>query len=423
VTDVDWILIAVVILLFILAGFLAVAETSLVRTSRHKAIALNDDQRRGAKALLKLVNQPESFLHPVLFLVFLSQTIAATLIGIVLGHIFSGIVLVLVIAIEVLIVFVIFEAIPKNWALKHSEKAALLTAPVIEVLTKFKIFNSLSGALDKIANSLVKNKGEASEITESEILALADVAADDSVIERSESALIHSVLNFGDTIVREVMMPRPDLVAIEANEPVSAGLDKALSHGYSRLPVYDDTLDNIIGIAVTKDLVSIERDNKGGEPVKNYVREVHFVPETKRVAPLLRQMQKESFHLAVVVDEYGATAGIVTMEDLIEEIVGEIVDEYDVAEPEIEKLPNGDIKFSAKLSIEAANQLTRLELPAGDWDTIGGLLLEMFGHVPAVGESVRINGATFFVEKLVGRRIARIRMHKDLEEIKETKVV
>ena len=176
-------------------------------------------------------------------------------------------------------------------------------------------------------------------MSESELLALADVATEEDVIEHSERVLIHSIIEFGDTVVREVMVPRPDMRAIEASISVSDALGVAMDVGFSRLPVYGTNVDDVVGIAYAKDLIRLERASRGGEPVGDHVRDARFVPETKRVASLMREMQELNYHLAIVVDEYGGTAGLVTLEDLIEELVGEIVDEFDVEEPQVKRLP------------------------------------------------------------------------------------
>ena len=180
-------------------------------------------------------------------------------------------------------------------------------------------------------------------VSEEELLALTDAAADDDVIEQEERQLIRSVFEFGDTVAREVMVPRPDIVAVEGGQQVSDVIDVAMKAGFSRIPVYDETIDNIVGVVFTKDLLRAEREGKADVEVRNLAREGMFVPESKPVAELMREMQRKKLHLAFVLDEFGDTAGLVTLEDLIEELVGEINDEYDVEEAPIERLPNGDV--------------------------------------------------------------------------------
>jgi magnesium and cobalt exporter, CNNM family len=268
----------------------------------------------------------------------------------------------------------------------------------------------VSGALISVANRIIGEEGEyvATPVTESELLAMADVAVEGEVIEREERALIHSIIEFGDTVVREVMVPRTDMVTIGADLPVETALDLALAAGRSRLPTVEQQIDDVVGIAYTKDMIRIVRDGHGDGPVGPHVREAHFVPETKRVADLMREMQSEQFHLAVVVDEYGGTAGLVTLEDLIEELVGEIVDEFDVEETPVEELPGGRLRVSARLPVDEVNELLDAHLPTGSWDTVGGLVFDLLGHVPVAGESVTSDGLRLVVDRVNGRRIERV---------------
>jgi putative hemolysin len=247
-------------------------------------------------------------------------------------------------------------------------------------------------------------------VSESELLALADVATEEEVIEQSERVLIHSIIEFGDTVVREVMVPRPDMRSIEAQTSVSEALSVAMQVGFSRLPVYKENIDDVVGIAYAKDLMRLERGSRGREPVAEHVREARFVPETKRVASLMREMQDHTYHLAIVVDEYGGTAGLVTLEDLIEELVGEIVDEFDTEEPQIKRLAGGDVSVSARLPVDELEELLGTELPSGGWDTVGGLVFDLLGHVPQQGESVVFDGLRLVAERVQGNRIGRVRV-------------
>ncbi|HYA69071.1 MAG TPA: hemolysin family protein, partial [Acidimicrobiales bacterium] len=230
------------------------------------------------------------------------------------------------------------------------------------------------------------------------------------VIEREERALIHSIIEFGDTVVREVMVPRPDMRTVEADLTVSQALGVALGAGYSRLPAFDGNVDDVVGIAYAKDLIRAERSGRGGDLVHDHVRPAHFVPETKRVANLMREMQDRKFHQAIVVDEYGGTAGLVTLEDLIEELVGEIVDEYDVEESPVEPLGGDEYSVSARLALDELNDLIHAELPSGSWDTVGGLLINLLGHVPQEGESAEVDGVRLVAERVTGNRVGRVRV-------------
>jgi putative hemolysin len=408
----DAVLIAVIVVLLVIAGVLALAETGLTRTSRIKALSLEEEGRRGARTLLRLVENPKRFLNPILLIVLICQLVAATLVGVVAEHLFGAVGIAIATAFEVVVIFVLFEAVPKNWAVQHSERAALFAAPIVSALLRFPPVRLLSAALIGLANLILPQHAGSSDVTESELLAMADVAMEEEVIETEERALIHSIIEFGDTVVREVMVPRPDVVSVRAAEKVGDVLETAMAAGYSRLPVLGKDFDDIVGVAFTKDLVRADRDGKAESAVSSFVREAHFVPETKRVSELMREMQNEKFHMAIVVDEYGGTAGIVTLEDLIEELIGEVVDEFDVEEPAVEPLANGEFRVSARMMVDEVNELLHSELPSGDWDTVGGLILSRLGHFPTAGESVVVDGHRLVAEKVQGRRIGRVRIAK-----------
>jgi CBS domain containing-hemolysin-like protein len=236
------------------------------------------------------------------------------------------------------------------------------------------------------------------------------VAADEQAIEREERRLIHSIFEFGDLVVREVMLPRPDMVATEADATVDEALQRAIEGGFSRLPAYEETTDHIVGLAYLKDLVKAAHEGRGADAVRVVLRPAVFVPEQKRVAELLREMQGKQFHMAVVVDEHGGVAGIVTMEDLLEEIVGEITDEYDVETPGLEHLPGGRLRVPGRFSIGDVNEALDVELPDTEWDTVGGLVFNLLGHVPLEGESVRFEGLEFRTERVQGQRIVSVQI-------------
>ena len=221
---------------------------------------------------------------------------------------------------------------------------------------------------------------------------MADVAAEEAAIETSERELIHSIFEFGDTVVREVMVPRPDMVAVEADATVDEAIALAISAGKSRLPAFDDTHRQHRRARVPEGPRGAQRARaRAASRCAASLRPPHYVPESKRVAELLREMQTEKFHMAIVVDEYGGTAGLVTMEDLLEEIVGEITDEYDVEEPQVERLPDGALRVPGRTPIDEVNELLDAELPQDEWDTVGGLVFNTLGHVPVEGECVRVD--------------------------------
>ncbi len=408
----DGILIIVVLVLLAVSALLALAETSLVRMSRAKAMALVDDGRRGAKVLARLTENPQGFLNPVLLMVLICQLVVATLVGILAHSWFGAWGVAAATVFEIVVIFVLGEAVPKNWAVHHPERAALFSAPLVSAVVRFWPVRMVSGGLIGLANMLIGEQGQylGSGVTESELLAMADVAVEGDVIETEERAFIKSIIEFGDTVVREVMVPRPDMVTVGADETVEVALERALEDGFSRVPAVELQVDDVIGIAYTKDMIRTVRAGQGADPVRSHLRVAHFVPETKRVSDLMREMQAESFHQAVVVNEYGGTAGLVTLEDLIEELVGEIVDEFDVEEAPYERLGSGELRVSARLPVDEVNELIHAELPTGAWDTVGGLVFDLLGHVPEAGESVSVDGLRLVADRVNGRRIERVRI-------------
>jgi putative hemolysin len=405
-------IIAAIVVLIALTGFFALSETALTRTGRVRAMALEEEGHKSARALTRLVEHPERFLNPVLLMVLACQMIVATLVGLLADR-FGAWGVVIGIAFEICIIFVVAEAAPKTWAVQHPDRAALRVARPIAALIRFPPLRLISRGLIGLANVIIPGKGlkEGPFVSEEELLAMADVAVEEDVIEREERALIHSIIEFGDTVVREVMVPRPDMVTVSAGTSVRDVMEIAITAGFSRIPAYEQGIDDIVGIVYVKDLMRAQRDS-GDRPVREFLRPPRFVPETKRVSELMREMQSEKFHMAIVVDEYGGTAGLVTLEDLIEELVGEIVDEYDVEEPSIEPLPGGDVRVNGRMPIDEVNELTHANLPEGDWDTVAGLVFNLLGHVPFEGETVDFNGHRLRAEKVQGRRIGRVRISK-----------
>ncbi len=408
-----WLLVAIT-LLMLFAMLTAVAETAIVRISRSKATGLAEEGRPGAKALLALVQAPERWINALLLVILICQIVQATLTGVVSGRLFGGLGVAIATFVNVVVTFVLAEAAPKTWALQNTEKAALASSRPVKILVDFGPLRLVSRALIGLTNVILPGKGikEGPFISEEELLALAAEAAEAQVIEPDERRLIQSVIEFGDTVVREVMVPRPDMITVMSDFRVADVMEVVLLNGYSRVPVLGEDIDDVIGLVFAKDLMRAERDGREDEPVANLVRSARAVPETKPVAELLREMQAEQFHMAVVIDEHGGTAGIVTLEDLIEELVGEIVDEFDTEDARVEPLAGGAVRVSGSLTIDDANDLLDVELPEGEFDTISGLLLHQLGRMAVVGDVADIEGARLTVERVQGRRIMRVRIDK-----------
>ena len=409
----DWAIIAVVLVLFIMSIFFAASETAFVRMSRIRAIALEEEGNKRAHRLVVMLERPEQTLNVVLLVVLVSQLTSATLIGVLLEGTAGTLGVVIGIVLQIVLFFVIGEVAPKTFAVQHTERAALALTPMLWFLTNFAPLRWLSSLLIGIANVVLPGRGlkQGPFVTEEDLRTMADVAASEDSIEREERRLIHSIFEFGDTVVREVMLPRPDMVAVDADDTIEEAITRAIDRGFSRLPVAEDhSTDNIIGLVYLKDLVRRARAGEGGRPARVAVRPAIFVPEQKRVAELLREMRTKQFHMAIVIDEHGGTSGLVTLEDLLEEIVGEIADEYDVEMPAVERLPDGSLRVPGRTPIDEVSEALGTELPDEEWDTVGGLILNLLGHVPEEGETVRFQGLELRTERVQGRRIASVRI-------------
>lgn len=406
-----WMVVAIFFLLIVLA-FCSAAEMGLSRMTKPKADALLDQGHRSAKVLAKLVSDPERWINPLLLTVFICQIVQSTLTAVVFDDLFGTWGVVAGVFINVLVFFVFAEAVPKTYAVIFPQRAALLTARPAAALVAFPPLKWISRGLIWLTNVIVRGKGleKGPFVSEQELLGIVEAAAHDGEIEHEESRLIKSVVEFGDTVAREIMVPRPDMVIIGPDATITAALDMAIEKGVSRLPVLNEEDDDLLGLTYTKDLMRLERAGRGSECVTEAVRPAHVVPENKPVSRLMREMQSQMYHMAFIADEYGSIAGLVTLEDCLEELVGDIVDEHDTEEAEVERLTNGDYLVDGGMAIEDINELLDVRIPDDDWETIGGFLFSTLEHVPDVGESVDFDGWRFRAHEVEGRRVRRLRI-------------
>jgi CBS domain containing-hemolysin-like protein len=407
--------IAVIVALTGVAAFLGAAETSLTRMGRIRAMHLAEEGRRGAGALVRLVENPPRFLNLVLLLVLVVQFFATALATSVAERLIGGGIGVAVAATAMtLLTFIFAEVAPKTFAVQHTDRVALSVAPLVYLLVRLPILGPLTRLLIGIGNVVTPGKGLATGpfLSEDELRAMVDEAEKEEVIEQEEREMIHSIFEFGDTILREVMVPRPDMVAVSADRSLQEVLEVILRSGYSRIPVYERDIDDIVGLAYAKDVLRSLHDGQVDKPLADILRPAPFMPESMKAADCLREMRRRKSHMVIVIDEYGGTAGLVTIEDLLEEIVGEIADEYDREEPNVEPLPDGDYRVNARLGIDEVNELLDVQLPSTEWDSIGGLVLNLVGDVPREGQEVEFMGLELRAERVQGRRLGRIRIHR-----------
>jgi CBS domain containing-hemolysin-like protein len=407
----DAVAIAVIVVLLLIAAFLALAEMSIARTTKVKAHHLADQRRPGSRHLLEVVSDPAPYLNIVLMLTLIAHLGGTALATALAIDAFGAGGEAIATAVMTFLVFVFAEVAPKTYAVMHTERTVLFIARPIYYIGK--VLRPVGAALILLANAIIsplpgRTLPKGPFVTEEEIRHMADVAEEEEAIEEEERELIHSVFEFGDTVVREVMVPRPDMVTAPANASVDEVLDTIVKAGYSRIPIYEGDNDNIVGVLYAKDLLKRVHESKGGLEVSSLARAPLFVPEQKKVSDLLREMQERRVHMAIVIDEYGGTAGLVTIEDLIEEIVGEIVDEYDQEEPLVEPVDEDSIRVDAKMPIDEVNEMLNVELPHEEWDTVGGLVFGLTGRVPLPGERVRFDSLEFLTERVAGRRIQKV---------------
>jgi CBS domain containing-hemolysin-like protein len=401
-----------VIALVVLAALFAAADTALSRVSKVGAEEIAREGRKGAARLVKVASDRARYLNVALFLRVLCEVSATVIVTrIALAHFAEPWEAVLVaVGIMVVVAYVVVGVAPRTLGRQHSTRVALAAAGPIAAFAA--VLGPITRLLILVGNALTPGKGfpEGPFTSEAELRELVDLAERDSLIEDDERQMIHSVFELGDTFVREVMVPRPDMVVVESTKTLRQAQSLALRSGFSRIPVVGENIDDVIGIVYLKDItrrVFEYRDAEQSERVEDVMRPATFVPDSKPVDELLRDMQAQRIHAAVVVDEYGGTAGLVTIEDILEEIVGEIDDEYDTGRPDVEELPDGDVRVSARLNVEDFVERFGIDAdPAEieDVDSVGGLLGELLGKVPIAGSSATFHGLQLTAESLAGRR-------------------
>lgn len=399
-----------VIGLVLIAGFLSAAEAALAGFSRSRAVGLVAENRAGARRLQQIVDDSTRYLNTTLFLRLLAEISAIALATFVVqAQLDQGrwVVLGVTVAIMLVVSFVVIGVAPRTLGRQHAESIALSSAAVVVALTR--VLGPLPQVLILIGNALTPGKGFAAGPfgTEAELRELVDLAEASSVIESDERAMIHSVFELGDTIVREVMVPRTDVVFIERHKTLRQAMSLFLRSGFSRVPVVGEDLDDIAGFLYLKDVsrrVFDRKDAESTEHVDTLMRPVLWVPDSKPADDLLREMQASRKHVAVVIDEYGGTAGLVTIEDILEEIVGEITDEFDQDEIGVERLTDGAVRVPSRFPIDDLDEIVGVEIVDDEIDSVGGLMAKVLGKVPIPGSEVEFEGLRFRAEEAKGRR-------------------
>jgi len=404
--------ILLVILLLLFAGFLAGSESALNSISRVIVDDLIANKPKQAQRLMKVIQEPYRYLN-VLLLVRKTCELTATVLAAdaFLAHTHHhALSIAITIAVMVTLSYVVVGVGPRTLGRQHAMSWARPAAIVADFLAM--ILGPLTTLLIAIGNAITPGRGFRTGpfSSEAELRDLVDQASERGLVEESEREMIHSVFDLGETLVRELMVPRTDMVWIEGNKTLRQGLSLALRSGFTRIPVITENLDNVIGIAYVKDLakrVHEHHESEQLEKVEQHLRAATFVPETKTAAELLKEMQRDQIHMAIVIDEYGGTAGLITIEDILEEIVGEIADEYDETEEEVEWLDPQTARISARFHVEDFEDAFEIEFTDSDRedvDSIGGLLAKQLGRVPIPGSTITIAGWKLTAERPIGRR-------------------
>ena len=412
-----WLELIVIAIALVLAALAASAETSLTSISRVRLRQLVEQKVPQAIVIERLHRNPNAYLSTILIfntVAIIVASSAATLLALHLYH--EQVAEWLVSLVLSLLVLVACEITPKTLALQRAEKVALRMARLVAWATL--VMRPVVYLLTVVTRLILRIMGARAQVrgpfvTEEELKMLVSVGEEEGVLEEEEREMIHGIFEMGDMLVREVMVPRTDLVAIEVHEPVEKAVELVTKHGHTRIPVYEGDLDHIVGVLYAKDLLrAVVRGEQ--KTLREIARKPFFTPESNKVQDVLRDLRKNRVHMAIVVDEYGGTAGAVTIEDILEEIVGPIHDEYDIGEEdEIQFINPNEVVLDGRVSVDDVNELLKLSIAADDYDTIGGYVLNQLGAAPKVGATLKLGTADLRVEAVQGTRIKKVRIRSE----------
>ena len=428
--DTLWIEILGVLLLIGLVGFFSASEVAVLSSRKSRMKTLADEGERRATLVLAFQDDPERFLATVHIGIIFSLIVASGL-GALLGsqHLvpslgrvsvfwvrdYSGWLSLIIIVLSLGFLVLIFgELLPRSLALRSAENVALRVAPAMHLAATLLRFPA--GALAGTSRLLLvpfrtRAAGE-SGLSEEELKLIIEEGRKRGLIDKTGQELIGSIFEFTDTTAREVMIPRPDVVALSMDMSRERIIKTVLEEGYSRMPVYRGTIDNVLGVVYTKDLLGL-MEYRDLIILQDVIRPAYFVPETKQISQLMRELQQRKMHLAIVIDEFGGTSGIITMEDILEEIVGEIHDEYDEELKDVEQSADGTYLVNARLPIRDFNERFVADIPpADDYETVGGLLQKLTGRIPDAGEEIVYKSLSFTVIKKSQRRVRQVKLRK-----------
>ncbi len=417
----------IVLLSFIiLSAFFSASETALFSLNKLqlKKIQKEEENNWRIKSIIKLLDDPQRTLISILignmFVNITASSLATYLAIKLIGNIGIGIAS----GIMIFTILVFGEIVPKSLAVVNAENISKRVAKPIEIISiglfpLIKVFKALIIVLYYFFGK--KSTREKKEITEEDLITLIDAGKDEGVIEEEENEMIRNIFEFGDTMVKEVMIPRVDMACISSDTKLGSILKMINKMGHSRIPVYEDTIDNIVGILYAKDLLGVYQKwytSREKFDLKEIIREAYFVPENKKIDELLDIFQKDRIQIAIAIDEYGGTAGLITMEDVVEEVVGEIIDEYDREIKLFEMIEDNTVITDAMISIEKINEILNIEIPENGFETLGGFIYDLLGRIPKKDEKIKYQNCQIIVEQVVKNRIRRVKIIKELPQTK-----
>ena len=417
-SSIETLYLVLLVICLLLSAFFSGSETAFISLQRFRVEHLVETKVKGAKRVATMIERPEKFLSTVLLGNNFVNVAAAALATILAVHVWGEEWGVLIATIGVTIILLIFcEATPKTMATRHAEKLSLLFVRPIEAIAW--LFTPFVAALSWIASGFTKLVGgtpvRRSLVSDEEIRTMISVGHKEGTVEEAEAKLLHKVFDFGDRPVSEVMVPRPEVVAIEQGSKIADFLTLYAESPLSRFPVYKENMDNVVGILSVKDVLMALAKNTIDDQIAidDLIRPAYFTPETKRINELFAEMQDKNYRMAVVVDEYGGTAGIVSLSRLLEEIVGPVGDELAAVEKEYEVISEHTFQIDGSMRVEEVNEEMDLELPEGDYETIAGFVLHLLGHIPRQGEQLRYKGLKLVITKMRGLKIEEILLTKE----------
>ena len=407
---------AVQILLFvtcvILSAFFSSSEVALISITRAKVRTLVNEGKPGSEALAALKEKPDRLLITILIGNNIVNVAAAALATAIAIRVFGDVGVGIATGLVVIILLVFGEIGPKIYATRASDSFALSVAPIIYFLSR--ILTPVIWLVERVSSKFGMGEMAEQAVTEEEIKEWIDVGKEEGTIEQGEQDMLYSVLEFADTTAREIMTPRVDVVAMEDTVSFEEAIRIFNETGFSRIPVYHDQIDNITGILNVKDVFSAMVSHRKDSTIKEVMYDPMFVPETKKIDDLLKELQVHRVQMAIVLDEYSSFAGIVTVEDILEEIVGDILDEYDKEEPDVQTISDGVFVIDAQMWVDDVNERLEIDLPVAEsYETIGGLIIDRLGHIPMhPGEKVEMNEGkiTLVVLQMHGRRIVKVKV-------------